>query len=283
MAMVEKNSRLTFATHFSLIIGVIVVLFPIYVIFVASTSTLADILDAPMPIIPGLQLIRNYTQAIVTGSKSFGASAGLMLMNSAIMAMGICLGKIFISLLAAFAIVYFRFPLRQFFFWMIFMTLMLPVEVRILPTYKVVADLGMLDTYAGLILPIIASATATFFFRQYFMSVPDEMAEAAKIDGASPMQFFWRILVPVARTNIAAMFVILFIFGWNQYLWPLLVTTQERYYTLLIGINRMLAVGDQQAEWQVIMASTMMAMLPPVLVVVSMRKLFIRGMTEQEK
>jgi sn-glycerol 3-phosphate transport system permease protein len=166
---------------------------------------------------------------------------------------------------------------------MIFMTLMLPVEVRILPTYQVVANLGLLDSYAGLILPIIASATATFFFRQYFMSVPDEMAEAAKIDGATPMQFFWRILIPVARTNIAAMFVILFIFGWNQYLWPLLVTTQERYYTLLIGINRMLSVGDQQAEWHVIMASTMIAMLPPVLVVVSMRKLFIRGMTEQEK
>jgi sn-glycerol 3-phosphate transport system permease protein len=283
MAMVEKNPVLTFITHLSLIIGVMVVIFPIYIIFVASTNTLADILDAPMPILPGLQLIKNYTQAIVTGSKSFGASAGLMLMNSTIMALGICLGKILISLLAAFAIVYFRFPLRQFFFWMIFMTLMLPVEVRILPTYQVVANLGLLDSYAGLILPIIASATATFFFRQYFMSVPDEMAEAAKIDGATPMQFFWRILIPVARTNIAAMFVILFIFGWNQYLWPLLVTTQERYYTLLIGINRMLSVGDQQAEWHVIMASTMIAMLPPVLVVVSMRKLFIRGMTEQEK
>ncbi|HDQ13646.1 MAG TPA: sn-glycerol-3-phosphate ABC transporter permease UgpE [Sediminispirochaeta sp.] len=281
--MVEKNPVLTFFTHLSLIIGLIIVIFPIYIIFVASTSELSDILRRPMPFIPGLKIIANYTEAILEGSKSFGASAGLMLMNSTIMALGISIGKIIISLFAAFAIVYFRFPLRQFFFWAIFLTLMLPVEVRILPTYKVVSDLGLLNSYAGLILPIIASATATFFFRQYFMSVPDEMAEAAKIDGATPMQFFWRILLPISRTTIAAMFVILFIYGWNQYLWPLLVTTQERFYTLLIGINRMLAVGDQQAEWHIIMASTMLAMLPPVVVVISMKQLFITGMTEQEK
>lgn len=270
-------------THAMLLLGVVIVMFPIYVVFVASTSTLSEILSAPMPALPGIEFFQNYYRAIVTGSQSFGASAGLMLTNSLIMALGISLGKIVISIIAAFAFVYFRFPGRQFFFWTIFLTLMLPVEVRILPTYEVVAGLGLLDSYAGLILPIIASATATFLFRQYFMTVPDEMAESAQISGASPMQFFWFILLPMSTTAIAALFVILFIFGWNQYLWPLLVTTQESYYTILIGINRMLAVGDQQAEWHVIMASTMMAMLPPVLVVVFMQRLFVRGMTEQEK
>jgi sn-glycerol 3-phosphate transport system permease protein len=173
--------------------------------------------------------------------------------------------------------------LRQVFFWAIFITLMLPVQVRILPTYEVVASLGLLDSYAGLILPIIPSATATFLFRQYFMSITRELPDSAKVDGATPMQFFWNILIPISKTTFAALFVILFIFGWNQYLWPLLVTTQEKYYTLLIGINRMLAVGDQQAEWHIIMASTILAMLPPIFVVMSMRQMFIRGMTEQEK
>jgi sn-glycerol 3-phosphate transport system permease protein len=199
------------------------------------------------------------------------------------MALGIAFGKIAISLLAAFAVVYFRFRFRTFFFWTIFLTLMLPVEVRILPTYKVVSDLGLLNSYVGLTLPLIASATATFLFRQFFMAVPDELAEAARVDGAGPLRFFIDILVPMSRTSIAAMFVILFIYGWNQYLWPLLITTEEKYYTLLIGINRMLAVGDQQAEWQIIMATTLLAMTPPVLVVVFMQRLFVRGMTETEK
>ncbi len=160
---------------------------------------------------------------------------------------------------------------------------MLPVEVRILPTYKVVSDLGMLDNYFGLTIPLIASATATFLFRQFFMTVPDEMIEAARVDGAGPMRFFKDILFPMSRTNIAALFVILFIYGWNQYLWPLLITTDESMYTMLIGINRMLAVGDDQAEWQIIMATTMLAMLPPVAVVVIMQKMFVQGMTETEK
>jgi len=206
-----------------------------------------------------------------------------MMANSLIMAVGIALGKIAISLLAAFAIVYFQFRFRMVFFWMIFITLMLPVEVRILPTYKVVADLGMLDTYPGLIIPLIASATATFMFRQVFLAVPDELAEAARIDGAGPLRFFWDILVPLSRTNIAALFVILFIYGWVQYLWPLLITTEESKYTILIGINRMLAVGDAQAEWQIIMATTMLAMVPPVAVVVVMQRLFVKGLVETEK
>jgi len=199
------------------------------------------------------------------------------------MALVIAFGKISISIISAFAIIFFRFPFRNFFFWMIFITLMLPVEVRILPTYKVAADLGMLDSRSGLIFPLIASATATFLFRQFFMTVPDELCEAHRIDGGSPMQFFFDILLPMSRTSIAALFVILFIYGWNQYLWPLLITSDQQYYTLLIGIKRMLDVGEGQAEWQIIMASTILAMLPPVLVVIFMQKQFVRGMTETEK
>ncbi|MFP4205229.1 MAG: sn-glycerol-3-phosphate ABC transporter permease UgpE [Spirochaetaceae bacterium] len=283
MAMVERNPVLTFVTHAVLVLGVIIVAFPIYIVFVASTVSLGEILRAPMPVVPGAEILNNYLAAVTQGVKEMGASAGLMLMNSLIMALGVSVGKIVISLFAAFAFVFFRFPLRQVFFWSIFITLMLPVEVRILPTYEVVSDLGLINSYVGLILPIIASATATFLFRQYFMTVPRELPDSAKVDGATPMQFFWFILLPISRTTIAALFVILFIFGWNQYLWPLLVTTKEQYYTLLIGINRMLAVGDQQAQWQIIMASTVLAMLPPVAVVLSMQKQFIRGMTEQEK
>ena len=281
--MVENRPWVTYLTHIMLVVGVLVMAFPIYLTFVASTHTLPELLDRPMPVLPGSHFIENYTTALTSGVKELGVSVGRMMFNSLVMALGITIGKISISLLAAFAIVYFKFRFRMFFFWLIFFTLMLPVEVRILPTYKVVADLGMLDSYAGLTLPLIASATATFLFRQVFLAVPDELAEAARIDGAGPVRFFFDILVPMTRTNMAAMFVILFIYGWNQYLWPLLITTDESMYTIIIGINRMLAVGDDFAEWQVIMATTMLAMLPPVVVVISMQKLFVKGLTETEK
>jgi sn-glycerol 3-phosphate transport system permease protein len=186
-------------------------------------------------------------------------------------------------MLSAFAVVYFRFPLRTLAFWMIFVTLMLPVEVRILPTYKVVSDLGMLDTYAGLTIPLIASATATFLFRQFFLTIPDELAEAARIDGAGPMRFFWDVVVPLSRTNIAALFVILFIYGWNQYLWPLLVTTQEEMYTTVIGIKRMISGGDAATDWNLVMATAVLAMLPPALVVILMQKWFVKGLVDSEK
>ena len=257
--------------------------FPLWLVFSASSQTLADVLDAPMPVVPGRHFLENYSRALLEGTKNLGASALTMVKNSSIMALGIAVGKIVISLLATFAIVYFRFPLRGFCFWTIFITLMLPVEVRIMPTYKVISDLGLLNSYPGLIMPMIVSATAVFLFRQFFMSVPREMAEAAQIDGAGPMQFFARVLVPMSRTPIAAMFVIQFIYGWNQYLWPLLITTKEHYYTLLIGINRMLAVGDALVEWPVVMATTLLAMLPPVVVVIVMQRSFIAGMTETEK
>ncbi len=281
--MVETRPWLNFATHAALVLGVLIIAFPIYVGFVASTHTLETLLQPPVPLVPGGALIENYLAALGTGAKAVGAPVWRMMLNSLVMALGITFGKITISMLAAFAIVYFRFRFRMFFFWMIFITLMLPVEVRIFPTYKVVSDLGMLDSYAGLTIPLIASATATFLFRQFYMTVPDELAEAARIDGAGPMRFCWDILIPLSRTNIAALFVILFIYGWNQYLWPLLITNDEAMYTILIGINRMLSVGDAQAEWQIIMATTMLAMLPPVAVVVLMQRLFVKGLIETEK
>lgn len=285
--MVDNRTWLSHLTHAVLILGVLIVAFPIYITFVASTHSLQDVVQAPMPVVPGRQGIANYRQAFTSGlgegAGTAAIGAGRMMLNSLIMALGITIGKITISIIAAFAIVYFRFRFRMTAFWIIFLTLMLPVEVRILPTYKVVADLGMLDSYAGLTIPLIASATATFMFRQVFLTVPDELAEAARIDGAGPMRFFWDILLPLSRTNIAALFVILFIYGWNQYLWPLLITTDQELLTIVIGINRMLAVGDDQAEWQIVMATTMLAMIPPVLVVVFMQRLFVKGLVETEK
>ena len=280
--MVEHRPWLTFLTHTILLLGCLVIAFPIYTTFVASTHSLDDI-TSYFPILPGRHMIENYRQALTVGSGEVIATVGTMMMNSAIMAFGIAFGKIFISLLSAFAIVYFRFRFRMVFFWLIFITLMLPVEVRILPTYEVMADLNMLNSYSGLIFPLIASATATFLFRQFFMTIPDELCEAVRIDGGGPMRFFFDILLPMSRTSIAALFVILFIYGWNQYLWPLMITTDEKYYTLLIGIKRMLDVGEGQADWHIIMASTMLAMIPPVAVVILMQKQFVKGMTETEK
>jgi sn-glycerol 3-phosphate transport system permease protein len=285
--MVENRPWLTWLTHAVLLLGILIVAFPIYITFVASTHSLQDVVSTPMPAWPGGELAANYLQALTAGlgegAGTEAVGAGRMMVNSLVMALGIAVGKIAISIIAAFAIVYFRFRFRLTAFWLIFLTLMLPVEVRILPTYKVVADLGMLDTYWGLTIPLIASATATFMFRQVFLAVPDELAEAARIDGAGPLRFFWDILLPLSRTNIAALFVILFIYGWNQYLWPLLITTDQNMVTMVIGINRMLAVGDDQAEWQIVMATTMLAMLPPVAVVIFMQRLFVKGLVETEK
>jgi len=280
--MVEHRPVLTFFTHAVLIMGTLILAFPIYVTFVASTHTLQEV-ASQFPLLPGRHLIENYTTALMLGPRDVGATVGTMMLNSLIMALGITFGKITISLMAAYAIVYFRFRFRMFFFWLIFITLMLPVEVRILPTYKVAADLNLLNSYPGLIFPLIASATATFLFRQFFMTVPDELCEAVRIDGGGPIRFFFDILLPMSRTSIAALFVILFIYGWNQYLWPLLITTDEGYYTVLIGIKRMLDVGEGQAEWHIIMASTMLGMIPPVLIVIFMQKQFVKGMTETEK
>ncbi len=278
--MVESSGRKLWLTHLLMIIGVFFVFFPIWLAFVASTVTQADIVSPPMPVWPGGQMLENYKRALFAG---VNVPVTTMLLNSLIMAIGIAAGKIIISLLSAFAIVYFRFPGRNVFFWMIFITLMLPVEVRIVPTYEVVAGFGMLNSYSGLIFPLIASATATFLFRQFYLTIPDELAEAARVDGARPMQFFFDIVLPMSRTNIAALFVILFIYGWNQYLWPLLITTDPEMNTIVMGIKQMFPSGDDTADWPVIMATSILAMIPPVIVVVSMQKLFIRGLMDSEK
>ena len=282
--MVEHRPVGTALSHLVLIVGVAIIALPLYVGFVASTLTFDQVTTVPMPMTPGKHLLDNWEAVLLHGS-TLGARAPVaqMMWNSLVMALAIAIGKIVISMLSAFAIVYFRFPLRNTFFWMIFITLMLPVEVRILPTYQVVAKLGMVDTYAGLTLPLIASATATFLFRQFFLTVPDELAEAARIDGAGPMRFFVDILLPLSRTSIAALFVIMFIYGWNQYLWPLLVTTREDMYTVVIGIKRMVAGGDTAVEWQRVMATAMLALLPPAVVILAMQRWFVKGLVETEK
>lgn len=282
--MVEDRPLLNVLAHLVLILGVALVATPLWLAFVASTHTATDFSSGVVPILPGPHLIENYGHMLGAGVSSSGVPpVGLMLGNSLIMALSIAVGKIVISLLSAFAIVYFRFPFRMAAFWIIFATLMLPVEVRIVPTYKVVADLGMLNTYAGLSVPLIASATATFLFRQVFLTMPDELTEAARIDGAGPMKFFRDILLPLSRTNIAALFVIMFIYGWNQYLWPLLVTTSSSKYTIVAGIKRMADVSDAQPQWHLVMATAILAVLPPLLVIVFMQRLFVKGLVETEK
>ena len=283
--MIERRPGLTVLSHAVLILGVLVVGFPLYLTFVASTQTAEAIVHAPMSLLPGNQLIENYTAALQgTGmGAASNAPVGRMMMVSLITALVIAIGKIAISLLSAFAIVYFRFPFRMLFFWAIFVTLMLPVEVRIGPTYAVVASLGLLNTYAGLTVPLIASATATFLFRQFFLTVPDELVEAARIDGAGPMRFFKDVLLPLSTTSIAALFVIQFIYGWNQYLWPLLVTTEESMYPVVIGIKRMISGGDAATDWNIVMATAVLAMIPPALVVMLMQKWFVKGLVDTEK
>ena len=278
--MVEKRGLSLWLTHAFLIGGVLIIFFPIWLAFVASTVTQTEIVQPPMPLWPGTKMIENYRDALFSG---VNVPVTTMLFNSLIMAIGIALGKIAISILSAFAIVYFKFPFRNLFFWMIFITLMLPVEVRIVPTFEVIANFGMLNSYSGLIFPLIASATATFLFRQFFLTIPDELVEAARVDGAKPMRFFWDILLPMSRTNVAALFVIMFIFGWNQYLWPLLITTEPAKNTIIMGIYQMLPAEDDIANWPVIMAASILAMIPPIVVLIAMQKLFIRGLLESEK
>ena len=282
--MVERRPFLDFLSHLMLVLGVVVVAFPVYVTFVASTLTADEVLQAPMTLLPGGHFLENYRTVLVAGVGNAASPVSTMMLNSLIMALGIALGKITISIISAFAVVYFKFPLRKTFFWMIFITLMLPVEVRILPTYKVVSDLGMLDSYFGLTIPIIASATATFLFRQFFLTIPDELAEAARIDGAGPLRFFKDVVLPLSKTSIAALFVIQFIYGWNQYLWPLLITTQKSMTPVVVGVTQMISrSGDAATDWNLVMATVMLAMVPPAIVVVLMQKWFVKGLVETEK
>lgn len=279
--MIENRPYLTYFSHIVLILGVVVIAFPLYITFIASTHTSAEIMQAPLSLLPGVHAFENYKTALF--SDIGRSSVSHMLWVSFVVALGITFGKIICSLLAAFAIVYFKFPFRKTCFALIFVTLMLPVEVRISPTFEVVSDLGLTNSYGGLILPLVASATATFLFRQFFMTVPDELIEAARIDGATPMRFFWDILLPLSKTSIAALFVIQFIYGWNQYLWPLIMKTGEEMTTIIIGIKAMIGSSDSVVNWGVVMASIIMAMLPPVLVILLMQKWFVKGLIDSEK
>ncbi|MFZ4806154.1 MAG: sn-glycerol-3-phosphate ABC transporter permease UgpE [Hyphomicrobiaceae bacterium] len=282
--MVERRRFSDLLAHAILLVGVVILAFPVYLCFVGSTHPQDVISNGQMPLTPGPLLFDTYYRTLFVGSsRSTRDPVSGMLINSFIMASIIAVGKITISIVSAYAVVYFRFPFRMAAFWAIFMTLMLPVEVRIYPTYKIVADLGMLDTYAGLTVPLIASATATLFFRQFFMTIPDELIEASKLDGAGPVRFFIDTVLPLSRTNIAALFVILFIYGWNQYLWPLLITTRGDMQTVVIGIKKMIVTSDALTEWPIVMATAMLAMLPPVVVVILMQRWFVKGLVETEK
>jgi sn-glycerol 3-phosphate transport system permease protein len=278
--------RANWSAHLILLLGVLVFVFPVYVALMGSTYDVGTIARGEMPLRPGPHLIENYHQAWSEGEGERvkgTAPVSRMMLNSLIMGLVIAVGKIAISLTSAFAVAFFSFPLRMFFFWMIFITLMLPVEVRIIPTYAVISNLGMLNTFQGLIVPLIASATATLIFRQFFLTIPDEMVDAARMDGAGPMRFFWSILLPLSTSTVAALFVILFIYGWNQYLWPLLITTSKEMTPIVIGITKMIGIGDAQTDWNLIMATSVLAMLPPVAVVIIMQRWFVKGLTDTEK
>lgn len=281
--MIENRPGLTWFSHIMLILGILVVLFPLYVAFVTATLDINAVYDTPMTLIPGTHLLENLRTIWVNGVGVNSAPFWLMLTNSFIMALVITVGKIAVSILSAFAIVWFRFPLRNLFFWMIFSTLMLPVEVRIFPTVEVIANLKMLDSYTGLTLPLMASATATFLFRQFFMTLPDELMEAARIDGASPMRFFRDIVLPLSKTNLAALFVITFIYGWNQYLWPLLIISDASLGTAVAGVKGMIASGEGTTQWNQVMAAMLLTLIPPVVIVLAMQRAFVRGLVDSEK
>ena len=282
--MIENRPLSTLLAHLVLILGVAVVAFPIYYTFVASTLPVREILRPPLPLWPGDQFSENYGQALFGGvGRIGGVSVSRLLFNTTVVALAIAVGKIVISILSAYAIVFFRFPLRMVFFWLIFITLMLPVEVRIVPTYRVIVNLGLIDTYTGLTLPLMASATATFLFRQFFLTIPGEIVEAARVDGAGPLRFFRDILLPLSRTNIAALFVILFIYGWTQYLWPLLVTNDNQMTTIIIGLRKMISFADADTPWDLVMVTTIFSILPPIAIVVLMQRWFVKGLIETEK
>jgi sn-glycerol 3-phosphate transport system permease protein len=264
--------------HALLIACIAVVVFPLYFAFVVSTQDLQQVVQRPPRLLPSSHLLENYAQAWRK------ANMGVMLWNSAIMAVAVAVGKIVISMLSAFAIVYFDFRGRVLCFWMIFVTLMLPVPVRLMSTYEVIGTLGWLNSYQGLTVPLMASATATFLFRQFYLTIPNEMAEAAQLDGAGPLRFLWRFLLPLSWANIAALFVVLFIFGWNQYLWPLMITNTEAMRTVVIGLEQLIPrSGTELPTWNLIMAGAMMALLPPVAIIILMQRWFVKGLVEAEK
>jgi sn-glycerol 3-phosphate transport system permease protein len=267
-----------FTAHAILIAAVAVIAFPLYYAIVISTQTVSQATSLPPRLLPSTSMLDNYAAAWQR------AQMGRLLLNSAVMALAIAFGKIAISMLSAFAIVYFDFRGKLFVFWMIFVTLMLPIPVRIMSTFEVMTQLGWVNTYWGLTVPLMASATGTFLFRQFYLTVPDSLAEAAQLDGAGPMRFLWSILLPLSKANIAALFVILFVYGWNEYLWPLMITTTPEMRTAVVGVEALVPRGGSQlAEWNVIMAAAVMILLPPVVIIVVMQRWFVKGLIETEK
>ncbi|TKC90794.1 sn-glycerol-3-phosphate ABC transporter permease UgpE [Trinickia terrae] len=281
--MIENRKGFDLFCHAVLIAGVALIVFPVYVAFCAATMSEHEVFSVPLSLVPSTHLFENVANVWIHGTGNAASPFGRMLVNSLVMALAISIGKIAVSIISAYAIVFFRFPLRNTAFWLIFVTLMLPVEVRIFPTVQVVSSLHLSNTYAGLTLPLIASATATFLFRQFFMTLPDELMEAARIDGAGPLRFFKDVVLPLSKTNIAALFVITFIYGWNQYLWPILITNEQSLTTAVVGIKSMIGSGDVATAWHLVMAATLLAMLPPLVVVIAMQRWFVRGLVDTEK
>jgi sn-glycerol 3-phosphate transport system permease protein len=281
--MIENRRGFDLFCHAVLILGVALIAFPVYVAFCAASMNEQQVFSVPLSLLPSTHLVENIVHVWSHGAGDAASPFGRMLLNSLVMALAISLGKIAVSIISAYAIVFFRFPFRNTAFWLIFVTLMLPVEVRIFPTVHVASSLHLINSYAGLTLPLIASATATFLFRQFFMTLPDELMDAARIDGAGPLRFFRDVVLPLSKTNIAALFVITFIYGWNQYLWPILVSSEPSMTTAVVGIKTMIGQGDTATEWHLVMAATLLAMLPPLVVVIAMQRWFVRGLVDAEK
>lgn len=272
--------------HLILIIGSLFMTMPLVMLILATTLEDVDLVKDGLKFAIDDQLDDNFRKAMFEAKGFTGTQTGLLMMkNSFILGIGFAVGKIVIGMMAAYAIVYFRLRFASFAFWIIFTTLLLPLEVRILPSYEVIQSMGLINTYTGLIVPLIASATATFFFRQYFLSIPEELVEAARIDGAGPVKFFIDILVPLSKTMIAAMFIIMFVFGWNQYLWPTMITTEESMFTLVRGIKQITQVleGASLPEFGRANMLAIIAVIPPVAVVIFFQNWFVKGLTESDK
>ena len=298
--MVERTRGLDLLTHIVLVFGLLVLILPIWIIFVASTHDLPTVNRVPMPLLPGSHMIENWSAAWAKGDFA------MKMLNSLIMAIGVTVGKLTLAAMTAFAIVFFRFPFRMLAFWLIFVTLMLPLEVRIVPTYAVAADAfkpfrelfsvfgisiglpqwNLLNSYTGLILPLVATATGTFLYRQFFLTIPDELVEAARMDGAGPIRFFFDVLLPLSRTTMAALATILFVYAWNEYLWPLLVITDHANFGVAtVGLSRLVPgplFGDPPI-WNIAMAGTLIVMIPPLLVVIVLQRWFVRGLVASDK
>ncbi len=304
--MVERTPIADILTQILLFLALLAALAPFGIVAIAATQDLRTVNQVPMPLIPGHDLAKNIVEAWAR------ADLGRKIVNSILFAGGVAAGKVVIAGLSAFSLVFFRYRGRVLIFWLIFITLMLPLEVRIVPTYAVAANVlspyqtlldltgiswliekvtsvrialqwGLLNTYTGLILPLIATATGTFLYRQFFRTIPDELIEAAKMDGAGALRFLKDILVPLSKTNMAALGTIMFVWAWNQYLWPLLVTTDAAHGTAVMELKELIPGSFGIPDWNVAMAGTLVIMLPPLFVVVLMQRWFVRGLIATEK